>query len=186
MALLALTAETVSYLHMHTLVELHGQPGWVAALTPLSVDGMIVAGVNDAGAGPGRRVEQQGPQLIQRDQPVGQPGGEGGGVQGQRLRPLRQRPEGRVRGIQRAERGTAGLRGSQHGRRDRLAGSWLAGRASGPGVITHGRLLVTGSGRVRKPMQPAAIDLPQTCDGPLAVLPQTPGWPGVNLPWTWQ
>ena len=25
------------------LVELHGQPGWVAALTPLSVDGMIVA-----------------------------------------------------------------------------------------------------------------------------------------------
>src|SRR5262249_5624301 len=36
-------AGTVSYLHMHTLVELHGQPGWVAALTPLSVDGMIVA-----------------------------------------------------------------------------------------------------------------------------------------------
>ena len=34
---------TVSYLHMHMLVELHGQPGWVAALTPLSVDGMIVA-----------------------------------------------------------------------------------------------------------------------------------------------
>jgi hypothetical protein len=28
---------------MHTLVELHGQPGWVAALTPFSVDGMIVA-----------------------------------------------------------------------------------------------------------------------------------------------
>jgi hypothetical protein len=28
---------------MHTLVELRGQPGWVAALTPLSVDGMIVA-----------------------------------------------------------------------------------------------------------------------------------------------
>jgi Protein of unknown function (DUF2637) len=27
---------------MHLLVELHGQPGWVAALTPLSVDGMIV------------------------------------------------------------------------------------------------------------------------------------------------
>jgi hypothetical protein len=25
------------------LVALHGQPGWVAALTPLSVDGMIVA-----------------------------------------------------------------------------------------------------------------------------------------------
>jgi hypothetical protein len=42
-ALLALIAGTVSYLHMHTLVEQHGQPGWVAALTPFSVDGMIVA-----------------------------------------------------------------------------------------------------------------------------------------------
>ncbi len=41
--LLALIAGIVSYLHMHLLVELHGQPGWVAALTPLSVDGMIVA-----------------------------------------------------------------------------------------------------------------------------------------------
>lgn len=40
---LALIAGTVSYLHMHLLVELYGQPGWVAALTPLSVDGMIVA-----------------------------------------------------------------------------------------------------------------------------------------------
>jgi Protein of unknown function (DUF2637) len=43
LALLALIADTVSYLHMHRLVALHGQPGWVAALTPLSVDGMIVA-----------------------------------------------------------------------------------------------------------------------------------------------
>jgi hypothetical protein len=42
-ALLALIAGTVSYLHMHLLVELHGQPGSVAALTPLTVDGMIVA-----------------------------------------------------------------------------------------------------------------------------------------------
>jgi hypothetical protein len=42
-ALLALIAGTVSYLHMDMLVELHGQPRWVAALTPLSVDGMIVA-----------------------------------------------------------------------------------------------------------------------------------------------
>jgi len=42
-ALLALIAGTVSYLHMHRLVALHGQPGWVAVLTPLSVDGMIVA-----------------------------------------------------------------------------------------------------------------------------------------------
>jgi hypothetical protein len=41
--ILALIAGTVSYLHMHALVALHGQPGWVAALTPLSVDGMIVA-----------------------------------------------------------------------------------------------------------------------------------------------
>src|SRR5215470_12594730 len=41
--LLALIAGTVSYLHMHMLVAHHGQPGWVAALTPLSVDGMIVA-----------------------------------------------------------------------------------------------------------------------------------------------
>ena len=43
LGLLALIAGTVSYLHMYTLVALHGQPGWVAALTPLSVDGMIVA-----------------------------------------------------------------------------------------------------------------------------------------------
>jgi len=43
MTLLALIAGTVSYLHMHALVARHGQPGWVATLTPLSVDGMIVA-----------------------------------------------------------------------------------------------------------------------------------------------
>src|SRR5215467_12076085 len=42
-AMLALIAGTVSYLHMHALVAIHGQPGWVAALTPCSVDGMIVA-----------------------------------------------------------------------------------------------------------------------------------------------
>jgi Protein of unknown function (DUF2637) len=42
-ALLAVIAGTVSYLHMHQLVAEHGQPAWVAALTPLSVDGMIVA-----------------------------------------------------------------------------------------------------------------------------------------------
>ena len=41
--LLALMAGSVSYLHAHLLVESHGQPGWIAALTPLSVDGMIVA-----------------------------------------------------------------------------------------------------------------------------------------------
>jgi hypothetical protein len=39
----ALIAGTVSYLHMHALVARHGQPGWVAALTPFSVDGIIVA-----------------------------------------------------------------------------------------------------------------------------------------------
>src|SRR5215472_5634671 len=42
-AVLASIAGTVSYLHMRELVALHGQPGWVAVLTPLSVDGMIVA-----------------------------------------------------------------------------------------------------------------------------------------------
>jgi hypothetical protein len=42
-ALLALIAGTVSYLHVHMLVARHGQPGWFAALTPPSVDGMIVA-----------------------------------------------------------------------------------------------------------------------------------------------
>ncbi len=31
-ALLAVIAGTFSYLHMHRLVELHGQPGWVALL----------------------------------------------------------------------------------------------------------------------------------------------------------
>ena len=41
--MLALIAGTVSYLHMHLLDELPGQPGWIAAPTPLSVDGMIVA-----------------------------------------------------------------------------------------------------------------------------------------------
>ena len=41
--LLAVIAGTVSYLHMHLVVEMLGQPGWVSALTPLSVDGLIVA-----------------------------------------------------------------------------------------------------------------------------------------------
>jgi Protein of unknown function (DUF2637) len=62
--MLALIAGTVSYLRMHLLVELHGQPGWVATLTPLSVDGMIIAAsttllvtrvvVGGAGSCPGR------------------------------------------------------------------------------------------------------------------------------------
>jgi hypothetical protein len=41
--MLALIAGTVSYQRMHLLVELHGQPGWMAALAAPSVDGMIVA-----------------------------------------------------------------------------------------------------------------------------------------------
>ena len=43
MGLPAMIAGTVSYLHMHLLVARHGQPGWVAALTPLPVDEMIAA-----------------------------------------------------------------------------------------------------------------------------------------------
>jgi hypothetical protein len=39
--MLALIAGKVSYLHV--VVEWYGQPGWVAALTPFWVDGMIVA-----------------------------------------------------------------------------------------------------------------------------------------------
>ena len=42
-ALLALIAATVSYLHMHLLVELHGQPGVGGRPDAVSVDGMIVA-----------------------------------------------------------------------------------------------------------------------------------------------
>lgn len=42
-ALLAVIAGTASYLHMHLLVGRPGQPVWVAGLTPLPVDGMIVA-----------------------------------------------------------------------------------------------------------------------------------------------
>jgi hypothetical protein len=40
---LTLIAGRVSCLHVDLLVELHGQPGWVALLTSLSADGMIVA-----------------------------------------------------------------------------------------------------------------------------------------------
>jgi len=43
MGLLAMIAGTVSYLHTHLLVARHGQPGWVAALTPLPVDETIAA-----------------------------------------------------------------------------------------------------------------------------------------------
>jgi hypothetical protein len=43
MGMLALIAGTVSDLHMHLLLGLYGRPGKVAALTPLSAAGMIVA-----------------------------------------------------------------------------------------------------------------------------------------------
>jgi Protein of unknown function (DUF2637) len=52
-ALLAVIAGTVSYLHMHQLVAGHGQLGWVAVLTPLPVDGMIVAASTALLADPG-------------------------------------------------------------------------------------------------------------------------------------
>src|SRR5512135_868466 len=39
----ALIAGTVSYLHMHLLVELHGQPGLGGGADAPSVDGIIVA-----------------------------------------------------------------------------------------------------------------------------------------------
>jgi Protein of unknown function (DUF2637) len=40
---LAGIAAAVSYRHMHTLTLAHGESPWTAALTPVSVDGMIVA-----------------------------------------------------------------------------------------------------------------------------------------------
>jgi hypothetical protein len=49
--MLALIAGTVSQLHMHLLVELHGQPGWVAALTLLSGRWDDRRGVDAAGGG---------------------------------------------------------------------------------------------------------------------------------------
>jgi hypothetical protein len=61
-ALLALIAGTVSYLHMHQLVAGHGQPGWVAALTPLSsVSGQRRAapGATGSRAGGGRELQLQ-------------------------------------------------------------------------------------------------------------------------------
>jgi hypothetical protein len=48
-ALLALIAGAVSYLHVHMLIARHGQPDWVAALTPLSVATQL----QQAGAAPG-------------------------------------------------------------------------------------------------------------------------------------
>ena len=41
--LLGLIAATVSYLYIHELAPAHGQLDWMAALTPLSVGGAIVA-----------------------------------------------------------------------------------------------------------------------------------------------
>ncbi len=76
-ALLALIAGTVSYLHMHALVAMHGQPGWVAALTPLSADGMIVAAsttllAESRAARPGRRAAVVAAGRGQRGEPGSQ------------------------------------------------------------------------------------------------------------------
>ena len=86
-ALLAVIAGTVSYLHMHQLVAEHGRPGWVAALTPLSVDGMIVAastafagGLGVGWAGWAAAVGAAG------DRQRGKPGGERGGGRANRHR----------------------------------------------------------------------------------------------------
>jgi hypothetical protein len=72
-ALLALITATVSYLHMHLPVEFHGQPGWVAALRPFSVDGMIVAAsttlLADSREGLRRRLRGQVPQGRRQDHP---------------------------------------------------------------------------------------------------------------------
>ncbi len=48
-------------------------------------------------------VQQQGLELVQRDVPVGQPGGEAGGVERQRPWPGDQRPERGVGAVERAE-----------------------------------------------------------------------------------
>ena len=96
-ALLALIAGTVSYLHMHMLVALHGQPGWVAALTPLSVDGMIVA----ASA------------TLLADSRSGRTGGGaavGAAGRGQRREPGRQRRGGRADPDRPGDRGLAVVR----------------------------------------------------------------------------
>jgi len=52
----ALVAGTVSYPHMH-LVQLHGQPGWVAALTYIpALTGELAVGIRDD-----RRAGQEDP-----------------------------------------------------------------------------------------------------------------------------
>lgn len=49
--MLALIAGTALYLHMHLLMELHGQPGLGRGADALSVDGMIVARVDNVARG---------------------------------------------------------------------------------------------------------------------------------------
>jgi hypothetical protein len=74
---LAMIARTVSYLHMHELVALHGQPGWVAALTPPALDGMIVAASTTLLAeSPSRRRESAAAQVgdaAHQEQRAGRP-----------------------------------------------------------------------------------------------------------------
>jgi hypothetical protein len=63
---LALIPGTVSYLHMHRLVALNGQPGWVASQTPLRVEGLGAGGLTGRGtamgAAGGRRRREPGRQ----------------------------------------------------------------------------------------------------------------------------
>ena len=99
-----------------------------------------------AGAGAGRGVQQQHPQLIERHRPVRQAGRDLGGVQRQRLRAGAQQPERGVGGVE-------GLRGG--------------------GVVIHAEAPGERGGRERSPIQPSAIYLACTCDVPRAGPPRT-------------
>jgi uncharacterized protein DUF2637 len=119
-ALLALITGTVSYLHMHMLVAQHGQPGWVAALTPLSVDGMIVAASTTFACG--LAVWPQG-----RGTPVGAAG------RGQRREPRCQRGRGRADPDRPGDRGVAIVRAHSFLRAADPSGPPQFGRRGFPG-----------------------------------------------------
>lgn len=70
-----ITAPTacVSYLHMHILVGCRSQPRWFAALTPLSVDGMILA-ASTALSADSRSDQRGGSCHHQLPRPAGLPG----------------------------------------------------------------------------------------------------------------
>jgi Protein of unknown function (DUF2637) len=97
----ALMAGTASYRHMHLLVVRQVQPGWLAALTPMSVDAMIVAVSTPllaearAGPGQGREHGHGGAGTVETEPvPAGPPGppatGENGDGQAQEHRDSRQ------------------------------------------------------------------------------------------------